>query len=92
MVDMGALKELVGTGRIFSVDFIKRTTGKPRHMVCRTGVKKFVTGGGLKFDPVERDLLSVYDMQKKAYRFINADDLISLTVDGTTIKFKEKKK
>ena len=51
-------------GKIFTVDFIKRTNGEPRTMNCRRNVQKGVKGVGLKFDPKEKDLLVVYDMQK----------------------------
>jgi len=56
------IKELAGE-RIFSVDFIKRTTGEPRTMVCRLGVKKGQVGGEIPFDVVEKGLLPVFDLQ-----------------------------
>lgn len=59
------VKELAG-GTIFSVDYIKRTTGEPRTMVCRLGVKSHLRGGELPYDPVEKGLLPVYDVQEAA--------------------------
>ena len=44
-------------------------------MVCRQGVAKYVKGKGLKFKPEERSLIGVYDMHKKAYRFISLNTL-----------------
>ena len=43
-------------GKIFGVEFIKRTTGESRTMSARRGVGKGVTGEGLKFDPESRQL------------------------------------
>lgn len=64
-------------GKFFRVIFTKRTTGEPRTMDCRTGVAKFVSGGGLKFDPDAKDLVIVWDLRAydpkgdKGYRSIN---------------------
>lgn len=77
-------------GKIFTVEFIKRTNGELRTMNCRRGVQKGVKGVGLKFEPAEKDLLVVYDMQKieegkdekGAFRMINLADLVALRMDG----------
>lgn len=60
-------------GRIFSVRFIKRTSGDARKMVARTQVRKYITGGGLTFSPKKRNLMVVFDMQKHEYRMIPLD-------------------
>jgi hypothetical protein len=64
-------------GKVFSAIFIKKD-GSERKMVARTGVSKGVTGAGRKFDPADQNLLSVYDMQKRAFRFININTLKEL--------------
>lgn len=69
-------------GRIFSCIFIKRN-GEERKMLCRTGVKKGVKGIGLAFDPIEKGLISVYDMQKKDYRFVPIDRILEIKLKGT---------
>ena len=51
-------------------------------MTCRFGVKKYLKGGELKFIPLERDLLVVFDMQKKAYRMINLNTISNITSKG----------
>lgn len=51
-------------GRIFSVDFVKRTDNSLRTMSCRRGVSKGVKGVGQSYDPKAKNLLTVYDMQK----------------------------
>lgn len=65
-------------GKIFSVRFVKRTTGEIRDMVCRTGVHKYLNGGTLPFSPKEKHLFVVYDFQKKAYRMINLDGVLKI--------------
>ena len=77
-------------GKIFSAVFIKKD-GEKRKIVCRRGVSKYVTGKGLGFNPASRDLVGVFDMQKKAYRFINANTLEQITVQGKTYTIKESK-
>ena len=75
-------------GKIFSAVFTKKD-GEKRKMVCRQGVAKYVTGKGLKFKPEERDLIGVFDMHKKAYRFINLKTLEQIKVEGITYTIKE---
>lgn len=77
-------KLLSAENTMFSVVFIKRTTGEVRRMLCRTGVRKYLSGGELKFIPIRKGLLSVYDMQSKGYRFINLETLISFKLGGKT--------
>ncbi|MAH47762.1 hypothetical protein CMI37_18215 [Candidatus Pacearchaeota archaeon] len=72
-------------GKIFSAVFTKKN-GEKRRMVCRQGVAKYVKGVGLKFKPEERDLIGVFDMHKKAYRFINVKTLEQLKTKGITYK------
>ena len=74
---------------MFSVVFIKRTTGEVRRMLCRIGVRKYLSGGELKFIPIRRGLLSVYDMQSKGYRFINLETLISFKLGGKTYEVQD---
>jgi hypothetical protein len=69
-------------GRIFSVRFIKRTTGEERVMTARTGVKKHLRGGDAAYSFSEKSLLSVWDLNKKAYRAIPLDGIISLREGG----------
>ena len=66
--------------RIFTVTFVKED-GTIRKMNAMRGVRKGVKGVGLKFNPSDKNLLSVYDMQKKGFRFVNLDDVISFTAN-----------
>ena len=76
-------------GKIFSAVFTKKN-GEKRKMICRQGVAKYVKGIGLKFKPEEKELIGVFDMHKKAYRFINIKTLEQIKVKGTTYIIKEK--
>ena len=68
-------------GNVFSVVFLKKD-GSIRHMTCRFGVKKHLKGGELKFNPIERSLLVVFDMQKDQHRFINLETLSQIRHGG----------
>jgi hypothetical protein len=68
------LRELVGENNIFTVDFIKKD-GSLRKMNCRLGVKKHLKGGELKYNPTEKNLLPVFDMEKQSYRMINVSTI-----------------
>lgn len=70
------------SGKIFAVEFVKRTDGTIREMLCRTGVTKGTHGGSMGYDPANHGLLSVYDMQKKGFRSIPVDAIIHLSMDG----------
>jgi hypothetical protein len=73
-------KILATNGKFFSVSFIKKD-GSERKMTARLGVKKDIKGVGMKYDPLERNLIVVFDIHKKAYRMINLSTIL-------TFKFK----
>ena len=75
-------------GKIFSAVFTKKD-GEKRTMVCRLGVSKYVTGKGLSFKPKDKGLIGVFDMQKKAYIFINEETLEQITVQGERYEIDE---
>ena len=66
---------------IFSVVFLKKN-GEIRRMNCLLGVKKYLKGGKLKYNPRERGYLVVLDTQKKAYRMINLNTISNITSKG----------
>jgi len=72
-IDKETAKELIfGTkGKFFTVKFIK-LDGSERVMNARLGVKKYLKGGTLKYDPAEFNYITVYDMGSKGYRTVNA--------------------
>ena len=71
----------ITSGKIFTAQFIKKD-GSRRLINCRTNVSKYTNGKGLNFDPIARNLLTVYDLKKKDYRFINLSTLISVKIGG----------
>ena len=73
-------------GRVFGVQFIKRSTGEVRNMSARTGVAKYVTGEGLKFSPSKKNLIAIFDMNKQGYRMINLEGITSLRMNGSVME------
>ena len=76
------VKDLIKTskGRFFTVIFTKKN-GETREMNCRLGVKKGLTGEGMKYNPSDYNLMVVYDAQKKDYRMIKLTTVKSLVID-----------
>lgn len=74
--------------RIFSVTFIKRSTGEPRIMRCRTGVKSELKGGDPAYDRQEHALLCVFDVEKHGYRSIPFEGLRELRAQGEQYKIR----
>ena len=68
-------------GRFVSVVFIKKD-GTQRAMLCRLGVTKHLKGGESKLDADQ--YLTVFDVQKEAYRAINRDTIVSVKLAGMT--------
>jgi len=81
------LQNLVSDGAIFSVEFIKRSNGELRKMVCRLGVKKHLRGGAKAYDSKQHNLLTVFDMESAGYRSIPVDSIQRLIVNGQTFTF-----
>jgi hypothetical protein len=70
-------------GQYFGVTFVKKN-GDVRQMNARLGVKKGVTGEGMKYDPAAKQLITAFDQQKKDFRMINLKTLSKLTIAGST--------
>jgi hypothetical protein len=68
-------------GRFVSVTFIKKD-GTERSMLCRLGVTKHLKGGESKLNADQ--YLTVFDVQKEAYRAINRDTIVSVKLAGAT--------
>ncbi len=81
------LKNLVSDGKIFSVEFVKRSTGELRTMTARLGVRKHLQGSKKAFNPAQHNLLTVFDMDAKGYRSIPVEAIQGLTVGGQTFDF-----
>lgn len=72
-------------GAFFTVKFIKKD-GTERIMNCRLGVKKYLHGGELPYDPVAKGLLPVWDpvaaKTSDGYRIINTNTISSAKIGG----------
>ncbi len=69
-------------GRMFTVTFIKKSNGEKRVMNARLGVKAYLRGGVLPYDPNTKGLIPVYDIQTKEYRMINIQGIVNLKTGG----------
>jgi hypothetical protein len=69
-------------GQIFTVTFIKKSNGEKRVMNARLGVKAYLRGGVLPYDPNTKGLIPCYDIQKKDYTMINIPGIINLKTGG----------
>ena len=69
-------------GRVFTVTFIKRSNGQKRVMNARLGVKAYLRGGVLPYDPNTKGLIPCYDIQKKDYTMINIPGIVNLKTGG----------
>jgi hypothetical protein len=67
-------------GKFFTVTFVKRTDGTTRVMNARLGVRAYLKGGTLPYDPEAKGLIPVFDMQKKAYRMVTVDGITKLKI------------
>ncbi len=83
-----AIQILLDTkGKIFTVIFNKKD-GTERVMNARLGVKKYLKGGALPFDPVEKGLLPVYDLQKNDYRLVNKNTIKTIKIGSNIYNVK----
>jgi hypothetical protein len=69
-------------GAFFTAFFTKKD-GSLRRMNARLGVKAYLKGGELPYNPIEKGLLPVFDVQKKQYRMINTNTLQSAIIKNT---------
>jgi hypothetical protein len=75
-------------GKFFSATFIKKD-GSVRKINCRLGVIKALRGGELRYNAEAANNLIVWDLQKKEFRTIPLDKLITLRYNGKEIVGKE---
>lgn len=70
----------------YSVEFTKRTTGEVTRMTCRNGVKKHLKGGDRPYNPDTVGLISTYSIDRKGYRSIPVEGIISAKINGKVFK------
>lgn len=72
---------LKGTkGKFFTITFKKRTNGNIRVMNARLGVKAYLKGGTLPYDAASKNLLPVFDVNKRKYRVVPLDSISQIKV------------
>jgi hypothetical protein len=71
-------------GKLFSVTFEKKD-GTLRKMTARLGVRKYLTGGGSKFDAEPRGMVRVFSMRDKGYRTVTAEKITRIKAYGRVL-------
>jgi len=74
-------------GKFFTVTFIKKD-GSTRVMNARLGVKAYLKGGELPYDPEEKGLIPVYDVKTGDYRMINVNTITKLKIGNNEYEVK----
>lgn len=72
-------------GKIFTCIFQKKD-GSMRTMNARLGVKAYLHGGVLPYNPNEKRLIPVFDIQKREYRMINIDGIKEVRINNFIFK------
>ncbi len=94
---MKTAKQIIesSNGRIMRIDFIKRSTGEQRKMLCRIGVKSTLKGGDKAYNESDYGLIMVTDLMalkrgdKKTFRNIPLDGITGARVNGKEYNFQE---
>ena len=91
-VDYIRLKIAQTEGRWFSADNVKRSTGELRvWKSIRVGVKAYVSGVGLSYDPARYNLQGVWEPASgsgaDAYRMLDLESVSRLKADGNEYTF-----
>ena len=83
-INRNKAKELIkeSKGLIFSTTFIKKDN-TVRTLTSRTGKRYTPTGKKAPYKPEDYNLVSLYDMRKKAFRMLNLNTLITLSINKT---------
>jgi hypothetical protein len=71
-------------GKLFSVTFEKKD-GSLRTMTARLGVRKYLTGGGSKFDAEPRGMVRVFSMRDKGYRTVTPAKITRIKAYGRVL-------
>ena len=77
-------KELIkdSKGLIFSTTYIKKDN-TIRTLTSRTGKQYTPTGKAAPYKAQDYNLLPLYDMRKKAFRMLNFNTLLTLSINKT---------
>lgn len=75
-------------GEFFTV-VVRKKDGTLRTMNCRTGVKKYLSGGKLAYDPSKVLNVPVYSLDAKGYRTVKCSSIQSLSLSGDTYEVED---
>ena len=84
-INRNKAKELIkeSKGLIFSTTFVKKDN-TIRTLTSRTGKQyKSKTGREAPYKPEDYNLIPLYDMRKKAFRMLNFNTLLTLSINKT---------
>lgn len=77
------------SGRFFRVDFLKRSNGALRRMVCRTGVHPMNPGtNARRYRAADHGLITVWDTvagkqdRDKGFRSVSVEGIVALQING----------
>tara|TARA_R110000772_G_scaffold264025_1_gene384187 strand:+ start:162 stop:494 length:333 start_codon:yes stop_codon:yes gene_type:complete len=90
-INKNKAKELIknSKGLIFNTSFLKKDN-TIRTLTSRTGKQyKSKTGRKAPYKPSDYNLIALYDMRKKAFRMLNLNTLITLTINKEKYIIKE---
>lgn len=82
--DLDVLLKLFGSN-VFGVTFVKKN-GKPRRMIARRGVKKFIKGSGRPYIERPDNTLRLVWEPRNGYRFINLETVSEFRFRGVIYK------
>ena len=75
-------------GKLFSVTF-KKKDGSLRTMTARLGVRKYLTGGGSKFDAEPRGMVRVFSIGDMGYRTVTTENIVKLKAYGRVLDLQQ---
>ena len=83
-INRNKAKELIkgSKGLIFAATFTKKDN-TIRTLTSRTGKQYTPTGNKAPYKPSDYNLIPLYDMKKKAFRMLNLNTLITLSINKT---------
>lgn len=79
-------------GKIFSLSFIKKSTGELREMSARLGVTRHLRGGSTPYKPKDHNLIIVFETsggKSIGYKAIPVENIKKLVIEGKTYNFPE---
>ena len=82
-----AVYDLVADGKFFTATFTKKD-GTVRTINGRTGVHKFTSGVGRKYDPKKKGLITVWETTGQ-YRTVNINTISRIAAHGVILDVKQ---